>query len=197
MKSQADAKVVIADMILVKRVQQGEIKAFNLLVAKYQRRIHAIVARYVSDPQEQLDLIQEVFFKAFRGLENFRGESQFFTWLYRITCNTAKNYIIARDRRPPDHDIDASLIDGFGVEGLEELASPEHIMLRDEIERTVFNAISALPNDMQDAIVMREIEGLTYEAIAQQMDCPVGTVRSRIFRAREMIDQSVRPLLLE
>jgi RNA polymerase sigma-70 factor (ECF subfamily) len=197
MKSQPDAKAVIADMILVKRVQQGEIKAFNMLVARYQRRIHAIVARYVSDPQEQLDLIQEVFFKAFRGLESFRGESQFFTWLYRIACNTAKNYILARDRRPPDHDIDASEMDGFGVDGLEELASPEHIMLRDEIERTVFNAISALPDDMQEAIMLREIEGLTYEAIAQEMHCKVGTVRSRIFRAREMIDQSVRPLLME
>jgi RNA polymerase sigma-70 factor (ECF subfamily) len=180
------------DTILVTRVQQGEIKAFNILVVKYQRRIHAIVARYVSDPQEQLDLIQEVFLKAFRGLDSFRGESQFFTWIYRIACNTAKNYILARDRRPPHHDID-----GQGIESLAELASPEHIMLRDEIERTVFNAISALPHDMQEAIVLREIEGLTYEAIAEEMHCKVGTVRSRIFRAREMIDQSVKPLLME
>lgn len=197
MKSQADAKAVIADAILVNRVQQGEIKAFNLLVAKYQRRVHAIVARYLKDPQEQLDIIQEVFFKAFKGIDSFRGESQFFTWLYRIACNTAKTYLIDKNRRPPDHDIDASLIDGFGVEGLEELASPEHIMLRDEIERTVFNTISTLPNDMQDAIVLREIEGMSYAEIAAQMDCPVGTIRSRIFRAREMINQSVQPLLAE
>lgn len=196
MKLKIDAQSVIADNILIERVQQGDLKAFNLLVAKYQRRVHAVVARYAA-PQEQLDLVQEVFLKAFRGLPNFRGESQFFTWLYRIASNTAKNYLIAKDRRPPDHDIDATLTDGFGIDGLEELASPEHIMLRDEIERTVFNAINALPDDMQDAIVLREIEGMSYEAIAEQMHCPVGTVRSRIFRAREMIDQTVKPLLLE
>jgi RNA polymerase sigma-70 factor (ECF subfamily) len=197
MKSQTDAKAVLADKILVDRVQQGEIKAFNLLVAKYQGRVRRVVTRYVSDPQEQLDVVQEVFLNAFRGLGNFRGESQFFTWLYRIACNTSKNYLTAKDRRPPDQDIDASDAEFSGLVGMEELASPEHIMLRDEIERTVFDAIQALPGEMQHAIMLREIEGMTYEAIAEQMHCPVGTVRSRIFRAREMIDQSVRPLLLE
>jgi RNA polymerase sigma-70 factor, ECF subfamily len=197
MKSQTDAKAVLADKILVERVQQGEIKAFNLLVAKYQGRIQRVVSRYVADPQEQLDVVQEVFLNAYRGLAAFRGESQFFTWLYRIACNTSKNYLTAKDRRPPDHDIDASDAEFSGLVGMEELASPEHIMLRDEIERTVFDAILALPGEMQNAIMLREIEGMTYEAIAEQMDCPVGTIRSRIFRAREMIDQSVRPLLLE
>lgn len=197
MKLDVDAQAVLADKILVDRFQHGDLKVFNLLVVKYQRRIHAIVARYIADPQEQLDVIQEVFLKAYRGLESFRGESQFFTWVYRIACNTAKNYLIAKDRRPPDHDIDASLAESFGLHGLEELASPEHLMLRDEIERTVFNAIHALSDDMQEAIVMREIEGLSYEAIALRMNCPVGTVRSRIFRAREMIDLCVKPLLME
>jgi RNA polymerase sigma-70 factor (ECF subfamily) len=197
MKSKTEVKSIFADKILVERVQEGDLKAFNLLLAQYQGRIHRVVMRYVSDPQEQLDLVQETFLKAFRGLGSFRGESQFFTWLYRIACNTAKNHLIAKDRRPPDHDIDASLADTSALEGMEELASPEHIMLRDEIERTIFDAIGALPDDMQDAIILREIEGMTYEAIAEQMHCPIGTVRSRIFRAREMIDQSVKPLLLE
>lgn len=183
--SQAEANTVLTDNVLVERAQQGDKKAFNVLLAKYQRRVHVIVARYVSDPQEQLDVIQEVFIKAFRGLDNFRGESQFFTWIYRIAANTAKNHLSAKDRRPPDHDI------GFEECGLEELASPEHLMLCDEIERTVFRAIHALPDDMQDAILLREIEGLSYEAIAQELGCPVGTVRSRIFRARQMIERAV------
>lgn len=197
MKLQSDAKVVLADKVLVDQVQQGDRKAFNLLVAKYQRRVHAVVRRYVSDPQEQLDIVQDIFFKAFRGLHRFRGASQFFTWLYRIACNTSKNYLIAKDRRPPDQDIDVSLAESIGLEEMEELASPEHILLRDEIERTVFKVIQALPDEMQDAIVLREIEGMTYKAIALQMDCPVGTIRSRLSRAREMIDQSVKPLLME
>jgi RNA polymerase sigma-70 factor (ECF subfamily) len=195
MKSNPDAKSLIADLILIKRVQQGEIKIFNLLVVKYQRRIQAVLARYVDDSHEQLDLLQEVFIKAYRGLSTFRGDCQFFTWLYRIACNTAKNYLVARDRRPPDQDIDVADSESVGLEGLEALDSPENLMLRDEVERTVFNAIAALPSDMQDAIVMRELEGLSYEAIAQEMDCKIGTVRSRLFRAREMIDQCVKPLL--
>lgn len=189
MKSQSETKTALSDETLVERAQRGDKKALSFLLAKYQRRVHLLVARYIADPQEQLDVIQDVFIKAFRGLDNFRAESKFFTWVYRIAINTAKNYLIAKDRRPPDQDIDIEL------SGLEELASPEHLALCDEIEQTVFEAIYALPDDMQEAIMMREIEGMSYEDIAQQMGCPVGTVRSRIFRARQMIDQCMESLL--
>jgi len=190
-----EAKVVIADQILIARINQGDDKAFDLLVAKYQHRIEPIVARYVSDSHELLDVVQEVFIKAYRGLSDFRGDSEFFTWLFVIASNTAKSYLSAKGRRPPAQDIDAATADMIDVDGLEELASPESIMLRDELERVVFNAIQSLPNEMQDAIVLREIEGMTYEAIANQMRWPIGTVRSRISRAREILDPSVKPLL--
>lgn len=197
MKQHNEPQVIIADQILINRVNRGDDKAFGLLVAKYQHRIEPVVARYVSDPDEMLDVVQEVFIKAYRGLSDFRGDSQFFTWLFVIATNTAKTFLQAKGRRPPDQDIDAADADMIAVEGLEELASPEHIMLRDELERTVFKAIQNLPHEMQDAIVLREIEGMSYEDIANQMHVPIGTVRSRISRARELIDQSVKPLLVE
>lgn len=186
-----------SELFLIERAQRGDLKAFNLLVAQYQVKIRRVVMRYVSCPQDQLDVVQEVFLNAFRGLAQFRSESKFFTWLYRIACNTSKNYLKARKHRPPDQDIDALDAEFAGFNGFEELASPEHLMLRDEIERTVFAAIGALPGEMQDAILLREMEGLSYEAIAQTQGCAIGTVRSRIFRAREIIDQSVKPFLQE
>lgn len=180
----------LADAALVRRAQQGDKQAFNLLVLKYQLKIEKVIARYVRDPHEVFDLTQETFIKAYRALEQFRGTSSFYTWLYRIGVNTAKNYLVALMRRPPDTDIDAHV----DIE-LSAQASPEHLLLRDEIERTVFQVINTLPLELRVAIILRELEGLSYDEIAQVMHCPLGTVRSRIFRAREVIDHHIQPLL--
>lgn len=184
------------DKALVERVQRGDKKAFDLLVLKYQHKLVKLVSRYVRDPSEVMDVVQESFLKAYRALPGFRGESAFYTWIYRISINTAKNYLVAQGRRPPDGDIDSGDVDQIeGETELKDNATPERLLLRDEIEKTVMDAIEQLPEDLRTAITLRELEGLSYEEIAESMDCPIGTVRSRIFRAREAINKRLRPLL--
>jgi RNA polymerase sigma-70 factor (ECF subfamily) len=184
------------DKELVLRVQQGDKSAFDLLVIKYQHRIIQLVNRYIKDPSEAQDVAQEAFIKAYRALGNFRGESAFYTWLYRIAINTAKNYLVSRSRRYSDYHVDVQ--DAEQVENATQLKgmdTPEYLLLNDEIIQVINLAIENLPEDMKTAIILREFEGLSYEEIAQTMDCPVGTVRSRIFRAREAIDEKLSPLL--
>jgi RNA polymerase sigma-70 factor (ECF subfamily) len=185
------------DLKLVRRVQQGDKTAFDVLVRKYQHKVVKLVARYVSDHSEALDVTQETFLKAYRAIRKFRGDSAFYTWLYRIAINTAKNYLVAQSRRPLETDVDLQLenVEGPGPQSLRENATPENLLLRDEIEATVYGAIEALPEDLRTAITLRELEGLSYEEIALAMGCPVGTVRSRIFRAREAINNKLEPLL--
>ena len=184
------------DQALVERVQQGDKRAFDALVIKYQSRIVKVITRYLHDPVEAMDVAQEAFIKAYRALPNFRGESAFYTWLYRIAINTAKNHLVSMGRRPPQDDIEASEAEYYeGPSALKDTASPEKMVLRDEIEQVIFNAIEALPDDLRTAITLRELEDMSYEEIAEAMDCPVGTVRSRIFRAREAIDKTLRPLI--
>ena len=186
----------VTDQALVERVQQGDKKAFDLLVLKYQHRIMKVLSRYMYDQHEVQDLAQEAFIKAYRALPNFRGDSAFYTWLYRIAINTAKNHLVAQGRRPPSEDIDASDAEQYdGESALKEYASPERELLTDEIQRVVAKAIDELPDDLKTAITLRELEGMSYEEIADAMDCPIGTVRSRIFRAREAIDSKLKPLL--
>lgn len=186
----------LLDEQLVERVQRGDKNAFNLLVKKYQHKVVNLVARYVSNPGDVPDVAQEAFIKAYRALPTFRGESAFYTWLYRIAVNTAKNYLTSQGRRPPSSDVEADEAEYYGGgEALQEVATPENLALTDEIKRTVFTAIEALPEDLRTAITLRELEGLSYEEIAEIMDCPVGTVRSRIFRAREAIDKKLQPLI--
>ncbi len=184
------------DAELVVRVQSGDKSAFDLLVIKYQHKVMKLVSRYIRDSAEVEDVTQEAFIKAYRALANFRGDSAFYTWLYRIAINTAKNFLVSRGRRPPSSDIEvetAEVLDGAA--SLRENATPERNLLRDEIANTVQQAIEALPEDLRTAITLREIDGLSYEDIAQVMTCPIGTVRSRIFRAREAIDTELRPLI--
>ena len=185
-----------ADGVLVRRAQAGDRRAFDLLVLKYQQKLVNLIGRYLRDPTEALDLAQESFVKAYRALPNFRGESAFYTWLYRIAVNTAKNHLLAQGRRPPGDDLDAETAEQIdtGVR-LHEQATPEGHLLSEEIARTVQQALADLPECLRTAIVLRELEGLSYDEIAEVMDCPVGTVRSRIFRAREAIDKRLRPLL--
>ncbi len=184
------------DRELVERVQKGDKAAFDILVKKYQHKIIKLISRYIRDPNEVFDVAQETFIKAYRALGRFRGESAFYTWLYRIAINTAKNYLVAQGRRPPDTDIEAEEAAQFeGAGALKDTDSPEHVVLKDEIEQTIFNAIEELPDELRAAITLRELEGMSYEEIAQSMECPIGTVRSRIFRAREAIDKKLRPLL--
>jgi RNA polymerase sigma-70 factor (ECF subfamily) len=184
------------DRELVQRVQKGEKNAFDVLVRKYQFKIIKLISRYVHDPNEAMDVAQEAFLKAYRALPGFRGESAFYTWLYRIAINTAKDYLVAQGRRPPGSDIDAHDAEQYeGQSLLKEYETPERLLLKDEIEATVFKAIEDLPEDLRTAITLRELEGMSYEEIAQAMGCPIGTVRSRIFRARESIDAKLRPLL--
>jgi len=186
------------DRELVVRVQQGDKRAFDVLVLKYQHKIVKLISRYIRDHAECQDVAQEAFIKAYRALGGFRGDSAFYTWLYRIAINTAKNYLVAQGRRPGDDSIDAQDAEQFeGESGLKDYATPERMALKDEIERTVFQAIDDLPEDLRMAITLRELEGLSYEEIAQAMGCPIGTVRSRIFRAREAIDVKLQPLLDE
>ena len=184
------------DQALVERVQQGDKSAFDVLVRKYQNRISKLISRYIKDQHEVQDVAQEAFIKAYRALPRFRGDSAFYTWMYRIAINTAKNYLVARGRRLPSTDIEADEAEQYdGADGLKEYATPERMLLRDEVESTIFSALEHLPEGLRMALTLREIEGLSYEEIAEAMDCPVGTVRSRIFRAREAIEQQLRPLL--
>ncbi len=184
------------DQQLVKRVQQGDKRAFDLLVIKYQHKIVAIVGRYIRDSFEVHDVVQEAFIKAYRALANFRGESAFYTWLYRIAINTAKNHLVARGRRPPSSDVDVEEAEYYGgSQALKDIDSPENNLFRDELQEVVNAAIRDLPEDLRTAVTLRELEGLSYEEIAEVMGCPVGTVRSRIFRAREAIDKRIDPLM--
>ena len=184
------------DQELVLRAQGGDKRAFDLLVLKYQQKVASLIGRYIRDPVEVLDVSQDAFIKAYRALAGFRGESAFYTWLYRIAVNTVKNHLVAQGRRPPGEDMDAELAVQTDLGSrLRENGTPERHLLTDEIARTVQQALDALPDDLRTAIVLRELEGLSYEEIAQAMECPIGTVRSRIFRAREAIDKRLRPLL--
>ena len=184
------------DQLLVERVQEGDKHAFDLLIQKYQHRIVSLVSRYVSDFSEAQDVAQEAFIKAYRAIGRFRGDSAFYTWLYRIAINTAKNWIVAKNRRPPSSDIDATDAEQYAISSrLRETSTPENELLREEIETTVFDTIAKLPEDLRTAIMLREMDGMSYEEIAITMECPIGTVRSRIFRAREAIDEKLKPLL--
>ena len=184
------------DKELVRRVQKGDRRAFDLLFSRYQFKIMNLVSRYLREPEDVQDVTQEAFIKAFRALPRFRGESAFYTWLYRIAINTAKNHIVARSRRPPGVDVEVDEAEFYdGGDALKDLENPEASLARDELSSAIDQAISDLPDDLRSAVTLREFDGLTYEQIAEIMDCPVGTVRSRIFRAREAIDRYIAPLL--
>ena len=186
----------LLDAELVKRVQAGDTGAYDILVQKYQHKVVNLVGRFVSDHAECQDIAQDSFIKAFRAIQNFRGDSQFYTWLYRIAANTAKNYLASRARKSPGYSVDVDDAQYFeGESGLKEYSNPENLLLTDEIKTTIFSAIENLPDDLKSAITLRELDGLSYEEIAEVMDCPIGTVRSRIFRARDAIDKELRPLL--
>jgi RNA polymerase sigma-70 factor (ECF subfamily) len=186
------------DHELVRRVQAGERRAFDLLVRKYQHRIVSVISRYMNDWAECQDVAQEAFVRAYRAIGNFRGDSAFYTWLFKIAVNTAKNYLVSQGRRPPTDDVQVD--DAIHFEAavrLKDSSTPERELLRQEIERTVFATVEALPEELRQAITLREVDGLSYEEIAATMNCPIGTVRSRIFRAREAIDLQLRPLLTD
>ena len=191
-----ETKIGSTDQQLVTRVQKGDKRAFDLLVLKYQYRVHAIVGRFIRDSHDVEDVTQEAFLKAYRALPRFRGDSQFYTWLFRIAVNTAKNYLVARSRRPPSSDVNLDDAEFYaGSEQLKDLGTPENQLFRDELEAVINKAIEELPEDLRTAVTLREYEGLSYEDIAGVMDCPVGTVRSRIFRGRESIDLRVLELM--
>ena len=186
------------DRELVQRVQDGDSAAYDLLVRKYQHRIVALIGRYVADWSECQVVAQEAFQRAYRAIGSFRGDAQFYTWLHRIAVNTAKNHLVASNRRPPTGDIDVADAEQFdsGIR-LRDNDTPERELMRQQMEQTVMRAVEALPEELRTAITLREVEGMSYEEIAERMDCPIGTVRSRIFRAREAIDQELRPLMNE
>ena len=184
-----------SDLSLVRRVQRGDKGAFDALVLKYQHKLVKLVMRYVRNPAEAEDIAQEAFIKAYRALPQFRGDSAFYTWLYRIAINTAKNSLVSSKRRPLTYDLDLQDPEQYDLQArLLESETPEGLLLTEEIRRTVDAAMEALPEDLRTAIMLRELDGLSYEEIASTMDCPVGTVRSRIFRAREAIDKRLRPI---
>jgi len=185
-----------SDKKLVERVQKGDKGAFDLLVLKYQHKIVNLIMRYVRDPELALDISQEAFIKAYRALPRFRGDSAFYTWMYRIAVNTAKNHLAAQRRRPMDVELDLQDPEQYDLHAkLKETDTPEGLTLSNELQETVERAIAALPEDLRTAIVLRELEGMSYEEIAQTMECPVGTVRSRIFRARDAIGKKVGSLI--
>ena len=185
------------DQLLVERAQAGDQRAFEVLVAKYQRKVARLLSRFVRDPAEVEDVAQEAFIKAYRALPSFRGDSAFYTWLYRISINTAKNYLVAQGRRAPTStEFDAEEAEVFeDASQLRDINTPESLLLTRQIGETVNAAMDALPAELRHAIVLREIDGLSYEEIASVMSCPIGTVRSRIFRAREAVAEKLRPLL--
>lgn len=184
------------DNALVTRAQQGDKRAFELLMLRHQHKIVALITRMIRDPHEALDISQEVFIKAYQGLAKFRGESSFYTWLYRIAINTTKNVMAIQSRRPPNIDIDVEVAEtqSYG-EKLHDYSDPEHELLSEEIAATIQATLDSLPIDLRTTIIMREIEGKSYAEIAQAMSCPIGTVRSRLFRARDAIEKQIRPLL--
>ncbi|MGP1719327.1 RNA polymerase sigma factor RpoE [Shewanella frigidimarina] len=185
-----------SDQQLVERVQQGDKNAFNLLVLKYQNKVMSLISRYVRNQADVADVTQEAFIKAYRALANFRGESAFYTWLYRIAVNTAKNHLTSQGRRTPANDVDIEDAEYYeGSDALKEFASPERLLMKDQMSKVIFDTLDTLPEELKMAISLRELEGMSYEDIANIMDCPVGTVRSRIFRAREAIDKQLQPLL--
>ena len=185
------------DMQLVERTRKGDNRAFDLLVKKYQHKILALVGRMLKDRDEVQDVTQEAFIKAYRALDKFRGDSAFYTWLYRIAINTAKNYLVASSRRPSASNIDIEDAEIYSEDDhIKDIATPENLAMREQLQQTIDTAISALPDDLRTALTLREFEGLSYEEISQVMDCPVGTVRSRIFRARESVDARIKPLLV-
>lgn len=186
----------VSDLELVQRAQRGERGAFDLLVLKYQHKVVKLISRFISNPAEAEDVAQDAFVKAYRALKSFRGDSAFYTWIYRIAINTAKNALMSNKRRPMEYDLDLQDPEQYERQArLSDTATPERLLLTDEIRRTVQQAMRELPVDLRTAIMLREIDGLSYEEIAESMDCPVGTVRSRIFRAREAIDNKLKPLL--
>ena len=184
------------DKEIIERVKSGEKEAYDLLVLKYQQRVINLISRFVKNHSDALDVSQETFIKAYRALPNFRGESAFYTWLYRIAVNTAKNHLTVQSRKITKSDYDVADIEQIeGNMSLTEQTTPESLLVKDELQETILKTIENLPEDLKSAIMLREIEGLSYEEIAEVMECPVGTVRSRIFRAREMIDSKIKPLL--
>jgi len=187
---------VSVDQKLVLRVQKGDKKAFDLLVVKYQGKVASVISRYVKDHHEIADVSQEAFIKAYRALERFRGDSAFYTWLYRIAINCAKNYLVAKGRRPPAADVDVADAEFFsGNQRLKEIATPESLLNKEQLEKVVNDAILALPEDLRIALTLREFDGLSYDEISEVMACPVGTVRSRIFRARDAVDKEIHTLM--
>jgi RNA polymerase sigma-70 factor (ECF subfamily) len=183
------------DQQLVERVQQGDKRGFDLLVKKYQHKIISLIGRYVYDRHEAMDVAQEAFIKAYRALPNFRGDSAFYTWMYRIAINTAKNHLVAKGRRPPDVDVSVEDAEYFDSTLFHEIETPENNLYKQELEQVIFQALEKLPEDLRTALSLREFEGMSYEDIAQVMSCPLGTVRSRIFRAREALDKVIAPML--
>ena len=184
------------DQALVERVQRGDSRAFDLLVQKYQTRIVKLVSRYVREPSDALDIAQEAFLKAYRALPNFRGDSAFYTWLYRIAINTAKNYLVSLSRRPAEVDLDRGDGDNYDIESIQhDVSTPDRLLATEQIREQILEVLEELPEDLRTAITLREMDGMSYEDIAVTMGCPIGTVRSRSFRAREAIDERVRPLM--
>ena len=185
-----------SDIDLVKRVQKGDKKAFDPLVIKYQQRIANLISRFIRDPDEVLDVTQEAFIKAYRALPNFRGDSQFYTWLYRVAINTAKNHLATLSRRPPQGDIEAEIAEQMDMgTRLKEQETPERLAEQADLKAVILDAVDQLPEELKTALTLREIDGLSYDEIAEAMDCPIGTVRSRIFRAREAVDKAIKPLM--
>ncbi len=184
------------DSQLIDAAKAGDQKAFDALIIRYQSRISKIIARFVRDPSEVLDVSQETFIKAYRALDKFRGDSSFYTWLYRIAVNTSKNYLVAQGHRLPDVNLKSEDLEKFlAKHAVREYETPEQLLMREEVKETVFSTIEHLPKDLRKTIILRELEGMSYENIAEIMECPVGTVRSRIFRARNAIDRNVQPFL--
>ena len=184
------------DQALVEKVQRGDKHAFDLLVKKYQHRIMNVLSRYLHNPDDVMDITQEAFIKAYRALPTFRGESAFYTWLYRIAINTAKNHLVAQARRPTQGLVDNQEAEQYdSADLLRDNATPERLLQKEQVQAVIHKAFEDLPDDLRTAISLRELEGMSYEEIADAMDCPIGTVRSRIFRAREAIDKKLEPLL--
>jgi RNA polymerase sigma-70 factor (ECF subfamily) len=184
------------DEYLIDQAKRGQRTAFDLLVLRYQHKVIQIVLRYVKDPTEALDVMQDTFIRVYRGLDTFRGDSAFYTWLFRVAINTAKNHEAAKSRRPPDIDIDFFEAEKqLDMNKLNENATPEHYLYRDELQLKVTDTVDGMPEDLRAAIVLREMHGLSYEEISWILDCPVGTVRSRIYRARELLDAEIKPFM--